>query len=103
MVRLRRRVSLLLVSLGLCGVLARPRVARADVKLFLKDGTYQIAKSYEVRGDRVHFYSVERSDWEDIPAYLVDFEGTRRTQEQDKTLKRKESVQACDMYKERVT
>ncbi len=41
----------------------------ANVKLFLKDGSYHVVREYEVQTDtdRVHFYSIERSQWEDIP------------------------------------
>jgi hypothetical protein len=49
----------------------------ANLKLYMKDGTYHIVREYQVQSDRVHFYSIERSDWEDIPLELVDL---RRTQ-----------------------
>jgi len=49
----------------------------ANVKLYLKDGTFQIAREYKVEGDRVHYYSAERSEWEDIPLELVDLKRTR--------------------------
>ena len=48
----------------------------ANVRLYLKDGTYQIVREYAIQQDRVHYYSVERSDWEDIPADLVDLKRT---------------------------
>jgi len=48
----------------------------ANTRLYLKDGTNQIVREYEVQGDRVHYYSVERSDWEDIPLDLVDLKRT---------------------------
>src|SRR3954453_6836123 len=44
----------------------------ANVKLYLKDGSYHVVREYQVQTDRVHFYSVERSQWEDIPLDLVD-------------------------------
>ena len=44
----------------------------ANVKLYLKDGTYHVVREYQVQTDRVHFYSIERSQWEDIPLDLVD-------------------------------
>jgi hypothetical protein len=49
----------------------------ANVKLYLKDGTYQIAREYKVESDRVRFYSVERSDWEEIPLALIDLKRTQ--------------------------
>ena len=51
-------------------------VIAANVRLYLKDGTYQIVREYAVQEDRVHYYSVERSDWEDIPLSLADLKRT---------------------------
>jgi hypothetical protein len=51
--------------------------AAANVRLYLNDGTYQVVREYAVQEDRVHYYSVERSDWEDIPLALVDLKRTQ--------------------------
>jgi hypothetical protein len=50
--------------------------AFANVKLYMKDGTFQIVREYKVTGDRIRFYSVERSEWEEMPADLVDIKRT---------------------------
>jgi hypothetical protein len=47
-------------------------------KLVLKDGTFQIVREYQVIGDRVRYYSVERSQWEEIPSSMVDWPATRK-------------------------
>ncbi len=48
----------------------------ANIKLYLKDGGYHLVKEYKVESDRVHFYSVERDEWEDIPLDMVDLKRT---------------------------
>ncbi len=48
----------------------------ANLKLYLKDGSYHIVREYKVESDRVRFYSIERSDWEEIPLDLVDLKRT---------------------------
>ncbi len=48
----------------------------ANVKLYLKDGSFQVAREYKVESDRVRFYSIERSDWEEIPLAMVDLKRT---------------------------
>jgi len=53
----------------------------ANVRLYLKDGEYQIVREYKVEGDRVRYYSVERGDWEEIPVTLVDL---KRTEDETK-------------------
>jgi len=52
-------------------------------KLVLKDGTFHRVLSYEQQGDRVRYYSVERSAWEEIPYDLVDWEATRKAESEE--------------------
>jgi hypothetical protein len=47
-----------------------------NVKLYLKDGGFHLVREYQVQADRVRFYSVERSQWEEIPLDLVDVKRT---------------------------
>jgi len=50
----------------------------ATIKLYMKDGTYQLAREYEVKQDRLRFYSTERDEWEEIPVEMVDLARTKK-------------------------
>jgi hypothetical protein len=47
-------------------------------KLVLKDGNFQMVRTYERNGERVRYFSVERGDWEEIPAAMVDWDATEK-------------------------
>ena len=50
----------------------------ANFKLYLKDGSFHVVSEYKVDGDRVRYYSVERSAWEEIPVELLDLRRTEK-------------------------
>ena len=54
-------------------------------KLVLKDGNFQLVRSYERNGQKVRYLSAERGDWEEIPAAMVDWEATAKAAAADES------------------
>jgi hypothetical protein len=53
-------------------------------KLILKDGSVQLVREYQVMDDKVRFYNTERSQWEEMPVALVDWDATRQSETDQK-------------------
>jgi hypothetical protein len=88
------RKPIFLLALFLFTFAASPLHA-ANLKLYLKDGGYHMVREYKVEGDRVKFYSVERSDWEEIPVSLVDLKRTQaETAAQHEVLEKRDQALA---------
>jgi hypothetical protein len=47
-------------------------------RLILKDGSFQPVVKYDIQGERVHYFSAERYEWEDLPSSLIDWEATKK-------------------------
>ena len=72
----------------------------ATIKLYLKDGGYHLVREYQVQGDRVRYYSIERSEWEEIPLNLVDVKRTEaeNRERQEALRKAAEDLAAEDKF-----
>src|SRR5271168_2190630 len=67
---------------------ATPVPLPKGTRIFLKDGNFLLARDYKLDGDRVRYWSVERSNWEEIPAQLVDWDATHKGEAEDEARKK---------------
>src|ERR1700688_3576580 len=75
--QLHRILIALLAGTTLFLLMATPAFAQDLAKrLILKDGSYQLATKWEVKGERVRYLSAERNEWEEVPKSMVDWAAT---------------------------
>jgi hypothetical protein len=49
----------------------------------LKDGSFELVREYHVEGDRVRYYNLDSSQWEQMPAALVDWDATKKAEAEE--------------------
>jgi len=97
-----RRCALLLFFAAVLCPFPSARSQERTQRLILKDGSYQAVVKYEVQGDRVHYLSAERYEWEDIPSALIDWDATQKyNQELDSGKLRTKAIETPEEKEER--
>jgi hypothetical protein len=70
-------------------------------KLFLKDGSVQVVREYARTGETVRYYSLQESQWEEIPATLVDWDATAKAEAEQKAKEKEFSTRIATQEKNR--
>src|SRR5690349_2966460 len=89
-------IALVVLTLAALLVGTSPAHADATKRLILKDGSYQIVSKWEIQGDRVHYYSAERDEWEDVPNAMIDWKATDQYEKDRQAQKNSPEAQALD-------
>jgi hypothetical protein len=102
------RILILVVSLP---AIAAPAVAyqtsseattqQQTKRLILKDGSFQSVVKYEIQGDRVHYLSAERYEWEDLPSSIVDWDATKKNEAEFSGGKTRVHIETAEEREER--
>jgi len=78
MTRFIKYVPVLGIMVSLLLLAASAQAQQNPERLVLKDGSYQNVTKWEIKGDRVRYYSAERYTWEELPKDLIDWPATEK-------------------------
>jgi hypothetical protein len=70
-------------------------------KLFLKDGSVQVVREYARTGETVRYYSLQESQWEEIPATLVDWDATTKAEAEQEAKEKEFAARIATQEKNR--